>query len=182
MGLFGGQTKTETQVSPSIIINKEEKQKEDSFSLPKAGDGTVIATGVTVVGTICGEGMIQIDGRVEGEISIDGSVIVTSTGIIQGPITADVVRVSGHVTGDITTHSHVKLEKTGNVEGDITTPSLVIEDGGQLNGRSTMVKIDNEPVSAQPSGNHWGELQFGSNYYKIEEEDVDEEAEADEEA
>ena len=39
-----------------------------------------------------------------------------------------------------------ETEKTGSLEGDMTTPALVVEDGGRLNGRSTM------PPHAQPSG------------------------------
>ena len=62
-----------------------------------------------------------------------------STGAIKGPITADVVRIAGTVEGNITALDHLQLERTGTINGDVTTVSFVIENGGRLNGRTTMV-------------------------------------------
>lgn len=175
MGLFGGQTRVEPRVEPSTIVDKEEEQREELPSLPKPRPNTVITKGVTVSGAIRGEGVVQVEGNVEGEIAVSGSVIVTSTGTIQGPVSADVVRISGHVVGDIMARSHLRLEKTGNVEGDVTTPSMVLEDGSRLNGRSTMIREEAAPAPAQPEGPALDNLQFGPNY-KVGEEAEEEES------
>ena len=56
----------------------------------------------------------------------------------------------------------MRLEKTGQVLGDVSTASLVVEDGGRLNGRSTMLEAaPPEPVSA---GTTDGDLKFGPGY------------------
>ena len=52
---------------------------------------------------------------------------------------ADVIRVAGQVEGNLVSHDHVQLERTGTINGDVTTVSFVIENGGRLNGRTTMV-------------------------------------------
>lgn len=91
--------------------------------------------------------MVQIEGTVEGEVNLKGYVIVTATGKVKGPVEADVIRVAGQVEGNLVSHDHIQLERTGTINGDVTTVSFVIENGGRLNGRTTM-------VSEQPSTPH----------------------------
>lgn len=136
MGLFGGQAKVPDQLEDRYTAEDQEEMPQ----LPEPHTNTVIAKDLTVTGTLRGDGVVQIEGRVEGEVSLKGYVIVSPTGVIKGPIEADVIRIAGSVEGNITAHDHLRLEKTGSVEGDVTTVSFVIEDGGWLNGRTTMVK------------------------------------------
>ena len=158
MGLSGRQTRADTEVETMAADTHEEY--EEIPSLPTPLSSTVIATGVTVSGTMKGEGVIQVEGTVEGEIDLKGAVIVTSTGRIKGPVTADVVRVAGCIEGTVIARDHMCLEKSGSLEGDVTTLSLVVEDGGRLNGRSSMLKSDRpQPVSSGSNN-----LQFGANY------------------
>ena len=150
MGFFGGQTRQEPVGTPSF----EEETFEDAFDslppLPKPQDNTVIAKGVTFTGTIEGEGMVQIEGRLEGEIKLKGSVTVTTTGVVQGPITADSVRVAGEVQGSITARDNLCLERTGSIHGDVSTCSLVVENG-RLDGSSRMLAAPERPYVVQPS-------------------------------
>lgn len=139
MGLFGGQTRAAGQTDYQSAADGGEEMTEVA-ELPEPRTNTVIAKDLTVTGTLRGDGVVQIEGTVEGEVSLKGYVIVTPTGSIKGPVEADVIRIAGSVEGKITAHDHLRLEKTGTVEGDVTTVSFVIEDGGRLNGRTTMVK------------------------------------------
>ena len=143
MGLF---SKQETREDPRLAIEPEDDFYDQTYSetpqlapLP-AQTNTVIAQGVVVNGTLHGDGVVQIEGTLEGEIQLDGSVIVTTTGKVTGPVTASLVRVAGHVKGNIMASGHLRLEQTGYIEGDVSTPSLVVEDGGRFDGRSTMLK------------------------------------------
>ena len=92
-----------------------------------------------------------------------GAVIIADTGVVRGPITADVVRVAGRVEGDITAREHMRLESTGTLIGDVDTASLVVEDGGALNGRSTMIKAP-EPEPELQAVPDQGPLKFGPDY------------------
>lgn len=132
MGLFG---------KPARLDEEEailQDQYEDLPTLPEPPKSTVIAVGATISGTLRGEGIIQVEGTVEGEIDLKGAVIVAPTGLIKGPVTADVVRLAGRIEGTVNARERLLLQRTGSLEGDMTTPALEVEDGGRLNGRSTM--------------------------------------------
>ena len=149
MGFFGGPSRQEPVSTPSF----EEETFEDAFDslppLPQPQDNTVIAKGITFHGTIDGEGIVQIEGRVEGEIKLKGSVTITTTGLVKGPIAADSVRVAGEVQGSITARDNLCLERTGSIHGDVATCSLVIENG-RLDGSSKMLAAP-QPSYEQPA-------------------------------
>ena len=156
MGFFNSQKEM-----PLPVMAEESKPQE---SLPPAKlASTLITQGVTIKGTIQGEGVVQVEGVVEGEFHMVGAVIVSDTGLVRGPISADVVRVAGRVEGDVTAREHMRLEQTGTLIGDGATASLVVEDGGGLNGRSTMTRAP-EPDPELRDIQAPDTLQFGPDY------------------
>ena len=158
MGFFSTQ-KTDTPVP--VVVDGENKEQE---SLPPAKmSSTVITQGVTVKGTVQGEGVVQVEGVVDGKFEMVGAVIVAATGLVRGPISADVVRVAGRVEGNVVAREHCRLEQSGTLIGDVATASLVVEDGGCLNGRSTMTKAP-APDPELRDVRDVGELQFGPDY------------------
>ena len=165
MGLFSSVSKTEIKVETQPLLPPEEEL--ELSSLPKPRASTVITEGVALTGRLCGEGSLQIEGTVEGEIELEGSVAISATGLVKGPITAGIVRVAGRVEGNISAREHLRLEKTGQIQGDVSTASLVVEDGGRLNGRSAMLDAPPEPV---PVGTPADELKFGPGY-KLDEDE-----------
>lgn len=132
MGLFGRPARLDDE---EAIVPE---QYDDLPSLPEKPSSTVIAAGATVTGALRGEGIMQVEGTVEGEIDLQGAVMVAPTGLVKGPVTADVIRVAGHIEGVVSARERLLLQRTGSVEGDISTPTLEVEEGGRLNGRSTM--------------------------------------------
>jgi cytoskeletal protein CcmA (bactofilin family) len=152
----------------------DEEVPERSFNdvppFPKQRTNTVIAKGVTLSGSLCGQGVVEVEGTVEGELELEGSVVVTPTGLVTGPITADVVRIAGRVTGCITAREHLRLEKSGSVDGDVNTVSLVVEDGGSLNGRTAMLKSTTKSEFTDSANTlSLDNLQFGPDYNLSEE-------------
>nr|WP_325181822.1 polymer-forming cytoskeletal protein [uncultured Oscillibacter sp.] len=150
MAFFGGQPKAAPMAESQTDADRRENA--DLPDLPEPRNNTVIAKDVLISGKLSGEGVVQIEGTVEGEINLKGYAIVTPTGRVKGPIEADVIRVAGRVEGNLISHDHVQLERTGTINGDVTTVSFVIENGGRLNGRTTM-------VPEQPSTPHVEELE-----------------------
>lgn len=132
MGLFGRSARADEE---EAFVQKPHEDSPDLSEPPKS---TRIAAGATVSGTLRGEGVIEVEGTVEGEIDLKGAVMVAPTGLVKGPVTADVIHIAGCVEGVVCAREHLLLQKTGSLEGDMSTPSLVVEDGGRLNGRSTM--------------------------------------------
>lgn len=161
MGLFGTQPKQEPASAPLY----EEEPFDELPTLPKAKNNTVIAQGITFTGTIRGEGSVQVEGRLEGEIDLKGSVVVAAGGMVQGPITADAVRVAGDVQGSITAREHLCLERTGGIHGDVTTASLIVENG-RLDGSSTMLTPPERPYEPEVVSQ---DLRFGDSYHPEDE-------------
>ena len=135
MGFFGMQKAETPEEVPAVP-----RQETASAPAPVRAGSTVIAEGITLTGTLKGEGVVQVEGVVVGEFDMTGAVIVAESGLIRGPITADVVRLAGRVEGNVHAREHMRLEPTGSLDGDVTTASLVVEDGGSLNGRCTTLK------------------------------------------
>lgn len=131
----------------------EASAPEEAPSAPAAGDEpagleealskmpkAVIGEGIMVKGTIRGESVMHIIGRVEGDIILKGAVTVEPEGIVEGTIKADVIHVAGSVRGDLAASSYVKLDASGVVDGDIQTVAITIDDGAWFNGQTTMVR------------------------------------------
>ncbi len=158
MGFFNS-----PKVEQQLPVALEGDKPQESLPPPQKVSSTLITQGVTIKGTVEGEGVVQVEGEVEGEFHMVGAVIVADTGLVCGPISADVVRVAGKVEGNVTAREHMRLEQTGTLIGDVATASLVVEDGGRLNGRSTMTNApdpDPELRDVRPVD----DLQFGPDY------------------
>ena len=158
MGFFNS-----PKVEQQLPVALEGDKPQESLPPPQKVSSTLITQGVTIKGTVEGEGVVQVEGEVEGEFHMVGAVIVADTGLVRGPISADVVRVAGQVEGNVTAREHMRLEQTGTLIGDVATASLVVEDGGRLNGRSTMTNApdpDPELRDVRPVD----DLQFGPDY------------------
>lgn len=158
MGLFGAQPKPE----PVTTTPFEEEPFDELPPLPKANNNTIIAQGITFTGVIRGEGNVQIEGRLEGEIDLNGGVTIASSGEVKGPISADAVRVAGSVDGSITARDHLCLERTGAIHGDVATASLIVENG-RLDGSSTMLPSA-QPVRSREPDISVQDLQFGPDF------------------
>jgi len=93
---------------------------------------SIIASDVRIVGNISTEGEMQIDGRIEGDITCK-TLVIGQSGHIIGEVTAETVRVHGEVAGKLTAE-HITIGRTGRVTGDLCHGSLEIESGAEVEG------------------------------------------------
>lgn len=116
------------------------------------GDGTlsVIATGMTIIGDIQTEGIVKIEGRVEGSVRAGRQVLVGRQGEVEGDIASREAVIGGHVTGTITATERVEIQGTASVTGDIATRTIAVNEGGRINGtvRSTEADTQEDGESA----------------------------------
>jgi cytoskeletal protein CcmA (bactofilin family) len=96
--------------------------------------GTVIAKGLKIVGSVTAEGLVEVNGEIDGEIHCT-SLVVSRGAQIVGSITADRVVVDGHVEGPIQ-GKDITLKSQSHVIGDVHSDSLMIENGAYFEGRS----------------------------------------------
>ena len=97
---------------------------------------TVIGADVEIVGSVKSEGTIQIDGKLNGDLSCSGNVVLGSNANVKGNISADSTAVSGQLAGNITAKDHIELKSTARVNGDIKARRLTVEDGVTFIGKS----------------------------------------------
>jgi cytoskeletal protein CcmA (bactofilin family) len=95
---------------------------------------TVIAKGLKIVGSVTADGLVEVNGRIEGELH--GTSLVIARGAhVAGTIVAQRVVVDGSVEGPIQ-GGEVILKSKAHVVGDIQHQSLSIENGAYFEGRS----------------------------------------------
>jgi cytoskeletal protein CcmA (bactofilin family) len=95
---------------------------------------SVIGNSLTLEGGVTGEGELQVDGVVRGDVRV-GKVSVGENGHIEGSVIAEVVECRGRIIGSITA-KQIRLFGTAHVDGDITHEQLAMETGAFFQGRS----------------------------------------------
>ena len=130
-----------------MAIFKEEKQ--DSKSGPATGEGalSIIAAGMTVTGDIDSNGVVKVEGRVEGAIRCARQVLVGRQGIVHGDIETREAIIGGTVEGTIAGAERVEVQATASIQGDINTRTIVIAEGGKINGS---VRMQEGRANARP--------------------------------
>ena len=96
--------------------------------------GTIIAEGLKIVGSVTAEGLVEVNGQIEGDLHCT-SLIISPKASIWGGIQAEKIVVNGRVEGPIV-GGEVVLKSRAHVVGDIKHLSLAIENGAYFDGRS----------------------------------------------
>lgn len=105
-------------------------------SAPTARNLAILGPGLTVKGQISGEEDLQVDGKVEGSISLKGQrLTVGQNGEIVSDVHAREVIVYGKVRGNLFAEDRIEVKKDGSVIGNITGGRVLIEDGAYLKGQ-----------------------------------------------
>jgi cytoskeletal protein CcmA (bactofilin family) len=109
-------------------------------SAPVARNLACLGKSLEIKGTISGDEDMQIDGRVEGPVSLQGQKLtVGGSGQLNSQITAREIVVYGKVSGNLRARDRVEIKKDGSVIGDIATARISIEEGAYFKGR---IEID----------------------------------------
>jgi cytoskeletal protein CcmA (bactofilin family) len=96
---------------------------------------TLLGKGTLWKGEVqAGQNSLRIEGTVEGNIQSEGEVTIAPTGMVRGTITAKHLIVTGRVEGTFKIHECLEIHGTGWVEGEVEVGSLVVDEGGTLQG------------------------------------------------
>lgn len=116
------------------------------------GIPSIISADMSILGNIISDGVVDIDGHIEGNIKCHNATI-RKNGLIKGDIVAESVHVYGRVEGLIKARV-VQFFKGCRVEGVIMHESITIEDGAYVDGRfkrtDRLVLDESEEQSAMP--------------------------------
>jgi cytoskeletal protein CcmA (bactofilin family) len=85
----------------------------------------------------CGPTSLRVEGRIEGSIHGTGEVTIAPTGFVEGTIQAKHLIVTGKVKGVVKVLECLEIHNNGLVEGEAEVGSLVVDEGGRLQGVCT---------------------------------------------
>ena len=148
--MWNKQTTTEPQSEPSNPEVDNRRMTASALSSARIGSS------LTIKGSVTGEEDLQIDGKVEGPVTIRGRLTVGCSGQLSAGVTARELAVYGKVSGNVDARDRVEIKRDGAVIGDIQTARISIEDGAIFKGRieigrsvpsqATKTKPESSPV------------------------------------
>jgi len=94
---------------------------------------SILGKDIFITGNIKTDGDVQIDGRLDGNISA-GTVTVGEQGAVNGEVLAKTVHVRGKVAGKVNADK-IELSETANVQADLVQDQLVIANGAFFDGK-----------------------------------------------
>ena len=110
----------------------------------------IINAGTEVRGDILSNGDVRIDGILRGTITTKAKVVIGTTGSVEGDIKAQNSDVSGTVKGNIAVDELLSLKATAKIQGDILTKKLIVETGGEFNGKCPIRSTGDSSKNARP--------------------------------
>ncbi len=112
-------------------------QRPDPSPVPE-GTPSVIAPGMKIVGDVETSGVVKVDGAIEGSIRGARQVLLGRSGSIQGDVHAEEAILAGKVVGTVAASERVEVQSSCRIDGDISTRSIVVLEGGVINGNVRM--------------------------------------------
>ena len=97
---------------------------------------TVIAEDVEIVGSIKCSSDIQIDGKLNGDLSSAGNAEIGPSASIKGNLTVNSAIVLGQVHGNIVAKDRIDLKASAHLSGDLRGKRLTVEEGVAFVGKS----------------------------------------------
>ena len=94
-----------------------------------------LAAGLSIEGSIEGDGNIRVAGKFTGDVNVKGELTVEPGASIEGELIADAVLVGGEVRGQIVAKSRVEFKESGTLIGDLNAGSLTVAAGSKMRGK-----------------------------------------------
>ena len=118
----------------------KKKEEAPAAATKKEPEGTVIGEGITFVGTFTTDELIDIRGKVEGEIISPTVVHVAKTGKHEGTMDVEFLTVDGTIDSDIHCRNTITLNDDCDAYGTLTTPNLDALHGSNFHGELILEK------------------------------------------
>ena len=102
--------------------------------LEEEGYQMYLGQGCRLTGVLKVQGMMRIDGFIEGEVFGSDLIQVGKEGKIEATVRAKHIVAQGPLRGDIAAQEKVELLAPAKVEGTIDSPVFLLEEGVLVNG------------------------------------------------
>lgn len=94
---------------------------------------SILGSDVVITGNVSATVDLHVDGRIEGDIAC-ANLVQGADSLIKGAVVAESAKLAGTVDGSIVARD-LTIQSTARINGDVTYENLVIEPGGQVEGR-----------------------------------------------
>lgn len=116
----------------------DRKQAEPRGGGAREASLSIIAAGMRVVGELITNGVVKVEGAIEGSVRAERQVLIAKGGVVEGDVHTREAIVGGRVTGSIFAEERVEVQPKSVVHGDIMTQKLIVHEGGEVNGSVQM--------------------------------------------
>jgi len=101
---------------------------------------TVIASDVSLTGTLEVAREVHIYGRIRGELhgKPGSTILIKESAQVEGKVFSDIVIIDGFVNGDVDATQKVWITARGRMLGSVTSPSLQVDPGAIFEARVKM--------------------------------------------
>jgi cytoskeletal protein CcmA (bactofilin family) len=99
-----------------------------------SGTATIIGRDTRIRARVTGSSDVEVQGHLEGELTVTGEVRVEQTATIAADIRARRIIVRGAIRGDLNADEAILLEEGARVVGDVRAPRVAIAPGGLVKG------------------------------------------------
>lgn len=155
----------ENKTTEEFVIKKaernEEKVMENNNGIKKVD--VKIGESATIIGTLRGSCIANIEGSFEGEVDLDGDLVLSRTGFVKADVKVKNAVISGTLNGTIYAYESVQIMPTAVVTGDITSKILVIERGAKFVGSSKVLESETKTLISSVYGNYSSMVNINSN-------------------
>jgi cytoskeletal protein CcmA (bactofilin family) len=102
-------------------------------------------------GTLTFNGVVRIDGKMDGQINTDDTLIVGENGVLEADINAGTVICRGKIKGTIRASKRIEIHTNSEVVGNIAAPALLVENGAIFDGSCDMTGNEGKIIKLVPT-------------------------------
>ena len=113
-------------------------------------DSLSIGEGVTITGHVHTDGVIYLNGRIDGEVTAK-EIYIGPAGCLSGTLRVENAEVSGSVGDDVTVTGRLALLETGSISGSVVWGLLEVKLGARIDAALAKYQAPREPVAAYTS-------------------------------
>ena len=132
---------------PKAINKKSNKRKGATV---RDAAVTILTSGCHFEGKLYCKGTSRIGGKVKGTIISEGLLIIEEEAQLEAKIVVDEIVVLGNVSGELRAKKRVELHPGSVFIGEISSPTLVVREGAQFDGRSVMAETCDKAAEIVP--------------------------------
>lgn len=103
----------------------------------KKGSESVFGAEAFLEGFYSCSGLLRIEGRARGKISVDGSLVIATEARVEADIEAQHVVVAGILVGSIKAEKSIRITQTAKVRASLSSPVFSLEQGALFEGTVT---------------------------------------------